>query len=382
MLFLILLLALVSADNWAVLVAGSNGYSNYRHQADLCHAYQMLHKHGIPDDHIIIFMYDDIAFNDANPFQGNIINQPNGPNVYLNMLKDYTGKNVTPRNFINTLLGNSTVGKNLKSTSEDNVFIFMCDHGAPGLFCFPNDVLYEDDFKNTILKMKFKQLVIYMESCESGSMFVDWLLPNTTIFATSAATPFESSYACYYDDVRGTYLGDVYSVNWLQNADFANYHKETIFQQFLIDRKETNQSTVCEYGNISLAKTNTLGAFLGNLNLSSSHSDKLNLRLKIIDAVPSRRVKLMLSYKKLEKWLPRKMGEIHNNYEKFLDDLDKFNSEVSKLIEIVEYLHIFPPRSFSQPIDECLRNIVDTYFDGSPNEYQLEFLAETRPYSF
>ena len=26
---------------WAVLVAGSRGWDNYRHQADVCHAYQV-----------------------------------------------------------------------------------------------------------------------------------------------------------------------------------------------------------------------------------------------------------------------------------------------------------------------------------------------------
>ena len=26
----------------AVLIAGSNGYDNYRHQADICHAYNIL----------------------------------------------------------------------------------------------------------------------------------------------------------------------------------------------------------------------------------------------------------------------------------------------------------------------------------------------------
>lgn len=26
-------------DHWAVIVAGSNGFWNYRHQADVCHAY-------------------------------------------------------------------------------------------------------------------------------------------------------------------------------------------------------------------------------------------------------------------------------------------------------------------------------------------------------
>ena len=28
-----------ASDHWAVLVAGSNTYSNYRHQADVAHAY-------------------------------------------------------------------------------------------------------------------------------------------------------------------------------------------------------------------------------------------------------------------------------------------------------------------------------------------------------
>ena len=39
----------VGGQNWAVLVAGSNGWDNYRNQADVCHAYQILHKNGIPD---------------------------------------------------------------------------------------------------------------------------------------------------------------------------------------------------------------------------------------------------------------------------------------------------------------------------------------------
>ena len=55
--------SLTSAANWAVVVAGSNGYYNYRHQADACHAYQILHKNGIPDTNIVVMMYDDIAQN-------------------------------------------------------------------------------------------------------------------------------------------------------------------------------------------------------------------------------------------------------------------------------------------------------------------------------
>ncbi|MPD05519.1 Legumain [Portunus trituberculatus] len=33
-------------------------------QADVCHAYQILHQHGVPDHRIIVMMYDDLAHNE------------------------------------------------------------------------------------------------------------------------------------------------------------------------------------------------------------------------------------------------------------------------------------------------------------------------------
>ena len=48
---------------WAVLVAGSKGWENYRHQADVAHAYHVLINHGVSPNRIITFMYDDIANN-------------------------------------------------------------------------------------------------------------------------------------------------------------------------------------------------------------------------------------------------------------------------------------------------------------------------------
>ncbi|KAF8567870.1 hypothetical protein P879_03008 [Paragonimus westermani] len=49
--------------NWAVLVAGSDGWWNYRHQSDVCHAYQLLTGLGIPRENIITFMYENIGNN-------------------------------------------------------------------------------------------------------------------------------------------------------------------------------------------------------------------------------------------------------------------------------------------------------------------------------
>ena len=105
---------------WAVLVAGSRGWDNYRHQADVCHAYQvhishnhhpltvilqLLRKHGVSEDRIIVMMYDDIAESPDNPNRGEIYNQPGGENVYANVKKDYTGDDVTAKNFLAVLQG-------------------------------------------------------------------------------------------------------------------------------------------------------------------------------------------------------------------------------------------------------------------------------------
>uniref|UniRef100_A0AAR2IP88 Legumain n=1 Tax=Pygocentrus nattereri TaxID=42514 RepID=A0AAR2IP88_PYGNA len=76
---------------WVLLAAGSKGWTNYRHQANVCHAYQMVHCNGIPDEQVVVMMYDDVAYHKENPYPGEIINEPNGPNVYPGVLKDYTG---------------------------------------------------------------------------------------------------------------------------------------------------------------------------------------------------------------------------------------------------------------------------------------------------
>lgn len=56
-------------------------------QADVCHAYQVLKRGGLKDENIIVFMYDDIAYNEENPRPGVIINSPNGDDVYKGVPK-------------------------------------------------------------------------------------------------------------------------------------------------------------------------------------------------------------------------------------------------------------------------------------------------------
>jgi len=263
-----------AADHFAVLVAGSNEYYNYRHQADVCHAYQILHKYGIPDSNIVVMMYDDIANNAQNPTKGVLINRPGGSDVYKGVPKDYVGEHVTPKNFMNVLLGKKDAlkgigsGKVLESGPDDNVFIFYSDHGAVDLVAFPaGGYLYAKDLNATITKMhedkKYKQMAIYIEACESGSMLEDYLSKNINIYGTTASNAEESSYACYYDATRQTYLGDLYSVNWMEDSDVAQMDKETLFQQFNSVKAKTNLSHVMQYGDLTLGQAQVLLDFQG-----------------------------------------------------------------------------------------------------------------------
>ncbi|WAR18297.1 LGMN-like protein [Mya arenaria] len=142
-------------NHWALLVAGSNGYFNYRHQADVCHAYQILHAHGIPDERIVVMMYDDIAENSENPVKGNLINHPDGPNVYEGIIKDYTGKEVNPETFLSVLKGekDKVNGKVIDSGPNDHVFVNFVDHGAPGILGFGSKTLKAKKLMDAIMFM-------------------------------------------------------------------------------------------------------------------------------------------------------------------------------------------------------------------------------------
>ncbi|MQL80219.1 hypothetical protein Taro_012670, partial [Colocasia esculenta] len=233
---------------WAVLIAGSNGYENYRHQADVCHAYQVLKSGGLNDENIIVFMYDDIANNEENPRPGIIINHPEGEDVYAGVPKDYTGDDVNANNFLAVLLGNSSAltggsGKVLQSSPNDRVFIYFAGHGTPGVLVMPNGLLYADELVGALKKMNdsgfYESLVFYLEACYSGSIFQGLLPDNISIYATTAANPEELSYATYCpgEDTPPppeyhTCLGDWYSVSWMEDSDEHDLSNRTLEQQY------------------------------------------------------------------------------------------------------------------------------------------------------
>lgn len=114
----------------------------------------------------------------------------------------------------------------------------------------------------------FSELVFYLETCESGSMF-----PNITaadkIYAMTASNATQSSYGAYCGTEAvvnntniGSCLGDLFSINWMQDTEANNPNVETLKQQQTTVTQKTNLSPVCTFGDFSFL-SDPVGDFEG-----------------------------------------------------------------------------------------------------------------------
>ncbi|KAL2317893.1 hypothetical protein Fmac_031769 [Flemingia macrophylla] len=402
----------VQGTRWAILLAGSNGYWNYRHQADVCHAYQILKKGGLKDENIIVFMYDDIAYNEENPRQGVIINKPDGDDVYEGVPKDYTGEDVTANNFYAALLGNKSAltggsGKVVNSGPDDHIFIYYTDHGGPGVLGMPaGPYLYASDLIE-VLKEKhasgtYKNLVFYLEACESGSIFEGLLPEDINIYATTASNAEESSWGTYcpgeYPSPPPEYttcLGDLYSVAWMEDSDRHNLRTETLHQQYKLVKDRTLYggsyygSHVMQYGDIGFS-SDVLFLYLGtnpaNDNLTFVDENSLWSRSQPSKAVNQRDADLIHFWEKFRKspeGSPRKSAAQKQVLEAMSHRMHVDNSVklIGKLIFGIEkgseVLNAVRPAGLALVDDwGCLKTMVRTFEThcGSLSQYGMKHM--------
>lgn len=362
--------------NFAVIVAGSDGYWNYRHQADACHAYQILIKGGMPAENIILLAKDDIANNRSNPIKGKIFNKPNGPDVYEGCVIDYKGRDVTPENYLNIITGNAGAmqgigsGRVLQSTENDRVFLNFADHGAPGLIAFPSSYLYANDLLNALKTMQdnkmYSQLVYYLEACESGSMF-EQLDKKLGIYGVTAANAEESSWAYYCGSdahAEGTMinscLGDLFSIAWMEDTEAISTDLP-LSQQFERVKKRTTQSHVCKWGDFSYTDE-PVSDFLGKQPVQDE------IVYDEAKAVDSRDAKLHYHYL------------IHQR-ERTSQSLKELSREIfvrktfDGIFKILKKFHVGIPKAKTTDF-ECYRDLIGTFESGCGrfSDYGLKYL--------
>lgn len=249
----------------------------------------MLLDRGFKPENIITMIEDDVADHRNNPFPGKLFTRPSegeGQEFYQNLVIDYNLGDVTAKQIEAVLLGDRELVKNtgsgrvLESTENDEVFFYYSDHGSKGLVLLPrHKYWYADEIVGNFLKMKeigkFRNLLIFIDACHSGSLFAK-LPEDQNIYALTSSHPNEVAYMKYCGSearVNGRSIGSCmtsefsdFSLVLLEDSD----KKQTVKEMFEeIKNKLWRRQKTMEYGDQRVANM-AAEIFLGKLSTSSS----------------------------------------------------------------------------------------------------------------
>ena len=206
---------------WALLVAGSKGWANYRFQADVFAMYHILKQHGYDDDHIILICEDDVASHASNPRPGELRVSDTGTNLYSKSAIDYKLGSLSPDDIGAILQGRSSdrLPKVLSPDANDNVFIFWSSHGTPGSLDFGGDVLMTyNTMENILSNTPHRKLLFAIEACYSGGLGKACEGLPGCLFIT-AANPYETSHADMWSNEVGVYLSNGFTRGFQEAVD-------------------------------------------------------------------------------------------------------------------------------------------------------------------
>lgn len=231
----------VLQDKWALLVASSKDWKNYRHQADILSVYQMIRERGYPDDHIILIMEDDLAQNPKNPFKGEVKTDLAESNLYQNFDIDYKMSDLTPTDIMNILSGKKTSRTPIviESTDKDNILIFWSGHGTQAELCWGDEFMgvRKEMVSNTLKQMakekKYRKMLFLIEACYSGSIVKDIQIPGA-LFIT-AANDKETSKADNFSNQLGVWMTNrfIYGLREQLETDMSVPLRDLYYRLFI-----------------------------------------------------------------------------------------------------------------------------------------------------
>ena len=229
------------ADQYAVLVQGSNGFINYRHQADVLSIYQSLRRGGFPDDHIILILDKSMANDAQNPDPGVVRTSPNGPDLLSGTTAgsgilaadvDYDSADLTATDVADILAGRQSdrLPIVVPQGTGNNVLFYWSGHGrnvsrgGADEFNWRN-TSYGNGFGADLLgktarQMQFRKLLVVAEPCYSECV-IRSVEGIPGVLAMSGASSQEQSWADCWNDRANVWMCDRFSQN-LVNCLSAN----------------------------------------------------------------------------------------------------------------------------------------------------------------
>lgn len=212
-------------SNWAVVVDASRYWFNYRHAANALGIYRELRDFGIPEDHIILMLADDVACSPRNGYPGQVfLSQKHERNVYGEAIQvDYRGPEVTVANLLRLLEGRYEPGtpanKRLDSDENANVLLYFTGHGGEEFFKFQDrEELVAIDLAESVEVMaargRFRELLVVFDTCQADSMLNRITTPG--VFGITSALTGENAYSYSSDGAVGLSTVDRFTYHTIE----------------------------------------------------------------------------------------------------------------------------------------------------------------------
>ena len=223
-------------DQYAVLVQGSEGYSNYRHQADVLSVYQALRRGGFPDDHIILIIDRDMASSDKNPQPGTVRTSPDGPDLlngttvgsgFAAAEIDYDSRDLTPDDVADILAGRSSsrLPVVLPQNTGHTVLFYWRGHGRNASPGETDEFSWRDTYAGegfsaellgqTARQMQYRKLLIAAEPCY-GECVIRAIEGIDGVLAMSGASATEQSWADHWSSEARIWMCDRFTLNLVE----------------------------------------------------------------------------------------------------------------------------------------------------------------------
>ncbi|MBO4550485.1 MAG: legumain, partial [Bacteroidaceae bacterium] len=243
-------------DRWALLVAASKGWGNYRFQADVFAMYHILRRHGYDEDHIMLICEDDIAGNQSNKHKGEIRVSDAGENLYNAAAVDYRLSSVSPSDIAAIMQGkvSERLPHVLMPDSNDNVFVFWSGHGYVDSLDFGgNRAVAYSEMHNILRSIPHRKMLVATEACYSGGLgeYCEGKLDGV-LFIT-AANPYETSHADVWSKDLGVYMSNGFTRGFQEAID--NNPEVSIRDLYYTLARNTSGShvrlyNISKYGNV------------------------------------------------------------------------------------------------------------------------------------
>jgi phosphatidylinositol glycan class K len=232
-----------SANNWAVFVATSRFWSNYRESVNLYYFYETVRSLGIPDSRIVMFLGEDIPCNPRNPYPGEIFgfSPANSISMYPSQSPrvDVHGNEVNRKRFLDLISSRydpfTPLSQRLGSDATSNIFMYVSGHSAVGYTKFQDvedlsAVDIADSFEIMRLKQKYSRVFWMSDTCRAASLHNAFYSKEIACLGSSGET--DKSYSHPRVSLIGQALIDKFTTMTMEATTKYGWRSITLKQLF------------------------------------------------------------------------------------------------------------------------------------------------------